>query len=60
MPIYVYKCEKCGHELEQIQKMSDEPLKECPSCKEEGLQKQLTSSSFQLKGTGWYKTDFKR
>jgi len=60
MPIYLYKYSECGNEIEKLQKMNDEPLKECPACKEEALQKQMTSSSFQLKGTGWYQTDFKR
>lgn len=61
MPIYNYKCQnnECNHELEALQKMSDEPLKECPKCHRNELQKQLTASNFQLKGGGWYATDFK-
>lgn len=62
MPIYSYKCENkaCNHELEALQKMSEEPLKICPICHKEELVKQLTSSAFHLKGGGWYQTDFKK
>lgn len=60
MPIYSYKCNICNHQLDKLQKISDAPLRECPQCKEEALTKQITSSSFQLKGTGWYQTDFKK
>ncbi len=59
MPIYEYKCEDCGHELEVIQKFSDDPLSECPKCKKRALKKLLSASAFHLKGTGWYETDFK-
>ena len=61
MPIYDYKCtnEVCNHELEKLQKLSDPALTSCPACQKDSLQKQLTASHFQLKGTGWYKTDFK-
>ena len=59
MPIYEYKCSNCGHRLEKLQKMSDEPLKECPECNEASLSKLVSASSFKLKGTGWYETDFK-
>ena len=59
MPIYHYRCEACGHDLEALQKLSDEPLKHCPSCGEAALRKQVTAASFRLKGTGWYETDFK-
>lgn len=59
MPIYEYKCEKCGHELEAIQKFSDEPLTECPACKEQALKKKLSAAAFHLKGSGWYQSDFK-
>jgi len=59
MPIYEYKCEECGHELEAIQKFSDDPLTECPECGKPALKKQLSASAFHLKGSGWYKTDFK-
>ncbi len=59
MPIYEYRCEGCGHELEAIQRISDEPLKLCPKCNEEKLKKQISAASFRLKGGGWYETDFK-
>ena len=59
MPIYEYKCGKCGHQLEALQKMSDEPLVECPECKEPALSKLISAAGFRLKGGGWYETDFK-
>lgn len=59
MPIYPYLCSACGHEFETLQKVSDEPLKYCPQCGELTLKKKLTAAAFQLKGTGWYQTDFK-
>ncbi|MDX2476312.1 MAG: zinc ribbon domain-containing protein [Gammaproteobacteria bacterium] len=59
MPIYEYECEECGHQLEAIQKFSDDPLTECPKCKKAGLKKMLSASAFHLKGSGWYETDFK-
>ncbi len=59
MPIYEYQCENCGHEMEKIQKMSDEPLKLCPSCETESLKKLVSAAAFRLKGSGWYETDFK-
>lgn len=59
MPIYEYKCKECDHRLEKIQKMSDDPLKDCPSCEKPALAKVVSASSFKLKGTGWYETDFK-
>ncbi len=59
MPIYEYACNSCGHELEIIQKMSDNAVEECPSCHNNTLKKQISASAFQLKGTGWYETDFK-
>lgn len=59
MPIYAYKCELCGHEKDVLQKLSDAPLRTCPACGGEGMVKQLTAAGFQLKGTGWYATDFK-
>ncbi len=59
MPIYEYQCAACGHELEAIQKFSDEPLKTCPECHKETLQKLMSAAGFQLKGTGWYATDFR-
>ena len=59
MPIYEYKCDKCGHQLETIQKFSDAPLQECPACGAHALTKLISASAFQLKGTGWYVTDFR-
>ena len=59
MPIYEYLCIECGHELETLQKISDPPLTECPSCGRETLQKQVSAAAFRLKGGGWYETDFK-
>jgi putative FmdB family regulatory protein len=60
MPIYEYRCESCGHEIEVLQKMSDAPLVECPQCGESTLKKVLSAAAFRLKGGGWYETDFKR
>jgi len=60
MPIYEYRCESCGHELEVLQKMSDAPLVDCPQCGESTLKKVLSAAAFRLKGGGWYETDFKR
>lgn len=59
MPIYEYACGACGHRLEAIQKMSDAPLTECPECKKATLEKWVSAAGFQLKGTGWYATDFR-
>lgn len=59
MPIYEYQCTDCGHHLEAIQKMSDPLLTECPICQKSTLSKQISAAGFQLKGTGWYATDFK-
>ena len=59
MPIYEYQCTACGHALEALQKMSDEPIKTCPACQHDTLSKLVSAPSFQLKGTGWYATDFK-
>ena len=59
MPIYEYRCENCGFLLEALQKVSDAPLVRCPECGEDRLRKQLTAAGFQLKGSGWYETDFK-
>lgn len=59
MPIYAYRCTQCGFEKEFMQKMSDPLLTLCPQCQTESLAKQLTAPSFQLKGSGWYVTDFK-
>ncbi|MEY3779330.1 MAG: zinc ribbon domain-containing protein [Betaproteobacteria bacterium] len=59
MPIYAYKCDSCGHAKDVLQKMSDDPLTKCPSCGAPTFHKQLTAAGFQLKGNGWYATDFK-
>ena len=59
MPIYAYKCESCGFAKDVLQKMSDAPLTDCPSCGAATFKKQLTAAGFQLKGSGWYVTDFK-
>ena len=59
MPIYEYRCSDCGFQKEYIQKMSDEPLTTCPECKKETFGKMLSAAGFQLKGGGWYATDFK-
>lgn len=59
MPIYAYKCESCGFIKDVLQKMSDAQLSECPGCGASTFRKQLTSAGFQLKGSGWYTTDFK-
>jgi putative FmdB family regulatory protein len=59
MPIYAYKCESCGHAKDVLQKMSDAPLSECPACGASTFRKQLTAAGFQLKGSGWYATDFR-
>ena len=59
MPIYAYKCQSCGFAKDVLQKMSDPVLSVCPSCGQSGFQKQVTAAGFQLKGSGWYVTDFK-
>ena len=59
MPIYEYQCSACGHELEAMQKMSDDALVHCPECHGKTLRKKISAAGFQLKGTGWYETDFK-
>lgn len=59
MPIYEYECNACGHKLEAIQKFSDAPLTECPKCHKQSLNKLVSAAGFQLKGTGWYATDFR-
>ena len=59
MPIYAYKCESCGHAKDVLQKMSDPMLTDCPACGASAFKKQLTSAGFQLKGSGWYVTDFR-
>jgi putative FmdB family regulatory protein len=59
MPIYAYKCDACGYAKDVLQKMSDPQLTDCPSCGQATFKKQLTAAGFQLKGTGWYVTDFR-
>ena len=59
MPIYAYRCVDCGHAQDVLQKLSDPVLTQCPSCGTEGLRKQVTAAGFQLKGSGWYVTDFR-
>jgi putative FmdB family regulatory protein len=59
MPIYAYKCGSCGHAKDVLQKIADAPLTDCPECGKPTFSKQLTAAGFQLKGSGWYATDFK-
>lgn len=59
MPIYPYKCSTCGHAADALQKMSADPLTDCPACGKSTYSRQLTAPGFQLKGSGWYVTDFK-
>jgi putative FmdB family regulatory protein len=59
MPIYEYRCDACGHEFEAMQKMSANPLSDCPGCGKSELKKLISAAGFRLKGGGWYETDFK-
>lgn len=59
MPIYAYRCDECGFNKDVLQKISDPVLTVCPSCGKEAFKKQVTAAGFQLKGTGWYVTDFR-
>ena len=59
MPIYEYECKQCGHKMEALQKMSDDPLTDCPECGKSELKKLISAAGFRLKGGGWYETDFK-
>lgn len=59
MPIYEYRCDDCGLQKEFLQKMSDTPIAACPSCGKTNFKKMLSAAGFQLKGSGWYQTDFK-
>lgn len=59
MPIYAYRCSACGHAKDVLQKLSDAPLSTCSACGAESFTKQITAAGFQLKGSGWYATDFK-
>ena len=60
MPIYGYVCKNCEHTLDVLQKISDDPLVDCPECGEPQLKRQLSAPRFRLKGSGWYETDFKK
>ena len=59
MPIYEYRCSACGHQEDHLLKLSDAPLTKCPACGKKKYEKQLTAAGFQLKGSGWYASDFK-
>lgn len=59
MPFYEYQCEKCGHDVEVMQKVSDAPLKKCPACGKSSMKRLMSAPVFRLKGSGWYETDFK-
>lgn len=60
MPIYEYRCQSCNHELEKLQKMSDDTLVDCPACEQPALKRLISAAAFRLKGSGWYETDFKK
>jgi len=60
MPIYEYKCQNCEHFFEVLQRISEEPLSDCPKCKKDALKKLVSAPNFRLKGEGWYETDFKK
>ena len=59
MPIYEYQCDACGHHFERMQRIKDNVLTDCPKCDKSALRKLMSQTSFQLKGSGWYQTDFK-
>jgi putative FmdB family regulatory protein len=59
MPIYEYRCGECGHQEDHLQKISERPLSKCPACGKKAYKKLLSAAGFQLKGSGWYATDFK-
>jgi putative FmdB family regulatory protein len=59
MPIYEYRCGECGHQEDHLQKVSEKPLSKCPACGKKAYKKMLSAAGFQLKGSGWYATDFK-
>lgn len=59
MPIYEYQCDSCHIALEKLQKLSDDPLRDCPECGKPALRKKVSAAGFRLKGGGWYETDFK-
>ena len=60
MPIYEYACKRCGHTLDALQKMSEDPLVDCPECGKASLKRLISAPRFRLKGQGWYETDFKK
>ncbi len=60
MPIYEYQCQSCGHKLEKLQRLNDDPLKDCPDCGAAELERLVSAAGFRLKGAGWYETDFKK
>lgn len=60
MPIYEYQCQSCDYAFEKLQKMSDDPLQECPDCHQNTLKKKISAAGFRLSGGGWYETDFKK
>jgi putative FmdB family regulatory protein len=60
MPIYEYRCQSCGHDIEKLQRINDEPLKDCPDCGKPELVRLVSAAGFRLKGAGWYETDFKK
>ena len=60
MPIYEYRCDSCGEELEKLQRMSEDKLVDCPACDEPALKRLVSAAAFRLKGSGWYETDFKK
>lgn len=60
MPIYEYQCDECGHQLDALQGVNDEPLLECPECAKTSLKRLISAPNFRLKGQGWYETDFKK
>ncbi len=60
MPFYEYQCEACGHEFEEFQKITDKPVKTCPECKKRKVRRLISQTSFVLKGSGWYVTDYAR
>ena len=60
MPIYEYQCQSCEHQLEKLQRMSDDHLRDCPECGKPELRRLVSAAAFRLKGAGWYETDFKK
>jgi len=60
MPIYEYQCQSCGHDIEKLQRINDDPLTDCPDCGKPELRRLISAAGFRLKGAGWYETDFKK